>query len=58
MSYGSGDCLSIFAHNKTDQVWGFLDKIGVNPNSILDISAKDGNKLTDLPDKVPVGQLF
>jgi sulfite reductase (NADPH) flavoprotein alpha-component len=49
MGYGSGDCLSIFSHNKKNDVWQFLDKIGVNPNSTLDISTKDGSKLIDLP---------
>ena len=42
MGYGSGDCLSIVAHNKFEKTCGFLDKIGINPNNIMDISLKDG----------------
>lgn len=54
LTYGSGDCLSILPHNKKDQTWEFLDKIGVNPNALLEISSADGSK-TELPSKMPAG---
>jgi len=58
MPYGSGDCMSIFAHNDRNKVWGFLDKIGINPNNILNIEKKDGSPMKDLPTTMPIGQLF
>jgi len=42
MMYGSGDCMAIYPHNNSLAVIKFLDSIGINPNSIVNLTRSDG----------------
>jgi len=42
MSYGTGDCLGIWAHNKENEVADFLKSINLDPNSVLKLKRTDG----------------
>jgi len=53
MGYGTGDCLAVFAHNEEDHVLSFLDRIGLNPASVLNLQRTDG-KTMELPTSMPL----
>jgi sulfite reductase alpha subunit-like flavoprotein len=42
MSYGTGDVLGIWAHNKEEEVAAFLKSINLNPNDVLKLKRTDG----------------
>jgi len=42
MHYGTGDCLSIYAHNVEENVSAFLKSINLDPNHVLNLERNDG----------------
>lgn len=57
MSYGTGDCLGVWARNEEADVNAWLKSVNLDPNTVLNLQRNDGDKL-ELPASMALGQLF
>lgn len=54
MSYGTGDCLGVYATNVEEEVFSWLKAVDLNPNTVLNLKRNDG-QTNDLPESMPLG---